>query len=131
MSWLLLLSWLLPAPVREGRVDRIEGAYAVVLWTTDDVRDVPLCLFDGPVAEGDAVRLSVRLAPDGPWHSDGDRLQSAADADLLLPLPPGARPGRRYRVRLAAVAGPERSPMTDPAALAGSDADTREPRRSP
>ena len=118
MILLFVLAWLLPAPV--GHVDRVEGAYAVVLWSADDAHDVPLCLFDGPVSEGDAVRLRVHPARHGPWLAGADRLASAADPSLDLPLPPGARPGRRYRVRLAAAPGPARSPLNPSGALAGS-----------
>ena len=123
---ILVLAGILRGPV--GHVDRVEGAYAVVLWSADDARDVPLSLFDGPVAEGDAVTMTAQPTLHGPWLAGADRLASAADPSLDLPLPPGARPGRRYRVRLAAVPAPARSPVNPPEAPAGGAAD---PNRSP
>ena len=88
--------------VLHGVVDRIEGRYAVVEWGAQ-VFDVPVELFDEPVAEGRPVVLRTRPHRHGAWQSSHGQLRLLAgspSSDLVLPAPSGAPVGRRYVVSL-------------------------------
>jgi len=101
-----LFAALLALPPLPGVVDRVEGSWAVVEWPERRLSDLPLALFDEPVAEGNAVRLWALPHPRGTWRLGPSQTLEASSDDpaspaLSIPAPSGARADRRYLVLLA------------------------------
>lgn len=84
-----------------GMVDRVEGDFAIVEWSTGEWSDVPRALWPAPLHEGEALTLQLRLLG---WRGVRGRLSMESELETPygnLALPPSAlQPDRWYRLTI-------------------------------